>query len=110
MSPIDQPRKSSGPLKLAFTLLFVTPSALALFASRSLVHHSFPSASALWLFYEISFYVGIVGIILGIALIIGGIVGRNISPVFLWLMAVAICCAIFFEWYATRIFRNPWTS
>ena len=110
MLPIDQPRKSSGPLKLAFTLLFVTPSALALFASHSLVHHSFPSASALWLFYEISFYVGIVGIILGIALIIGGIVGRSIPPAFLWLMAIAVSFAIFFEWYATRIFRNPWTS
>ena len=110
MPPADQPRQSGGPLKLAFTLLFVTPSALALFASYSLVHHAFPSASALWLFYEISFYVGIVGIVLGIALAIGGVVGRSISPAFLWLMAIAISCAIFFEWYATHIFRNPWTS
>jgi len=110
MPPADQPRKNSGPLELAFTLLFITPSALALFASHSLVNHSFPSVSALWLFYEISFYVGIVGIVLGVALIIGGMVGHSITPVFLWLMAIAVSCAIFFEWYATRIFRNPWTS
>jgi len=110
MPPIDQPRKSGGPLKLAFTLLFVTPSALALFASHALVHHAFPSASALWLFYEISFCVGIVGIILGFALIIGGIVGRSTSPVVLWMMALAVSFAILFEWYAIHIFRNPWTS
>ena len=110
MARIEQPRKLGGPGYLAFTMLFVTPSALALFVSRGLVHGTFHSASAAWFVYETSFYLGVAGIVLGAALIIAGVIRRRISATFLWLMAVAVSAAVFCEWYATHIFRDPWTS
>jgi chromate transport protein ChrA len=108
MSAIVEERKLGGPGTLALTLLFIAPSAIALFASFALSHQARFSASALWFVYEVSLLVGCATV--GVAAISGIIksVRRQISPMFRWLVGISVLIGVFLLWYARHIFQNPW--
>ena len=110
METVLQPRKLGGPGMLAFTLLFVAPSVLAFFTSYALVHRTFYFVSALWFVYEVSFYLGAAGAALAFAMMVVCVARRKIPLAFLWLMGIAAVAAVLFEWYASHIYRNPWSS
>jgi hypothetical protein len=110
MSVIVQVRELDGSGMLALAFLFMAPSALALFASYVLLHGALYYASALWFVYEISFYLGIVGICLTVALVITSSLHRGIPGVFVWLMGVVAIASAFLDWYAAHIYRSPWSS
>ncbi len=109
METILQPRRLGGPGMLAFTLLFVAPSVMALFTAYALAHQAFYFVSALWFIYEVSFYLGAVGAASAMVMTVVG-VRRNVPHVFVWLMGIAVAAAVLFEWYALHIYRNPWSS
>jgi hypothetical protein len=108
MASIDHTRRLSGPENLALTLLFAVPSALSLFASYAVMHDWLYSTSALWLIYEISFYLGILGVVLAGSLIAVQVVSRRISRAFFWMMGISTAVNALFVWYAAHIFRSPW--
>jgi hypothetical protein len=110
MSAIAQVRQVGGPGMLAIALILMSPSALALFASYMLVHRALYYVSALWFVYEISFYLGVLGVCLTVVLAIGEAVQRRIPSVFVWLMGIVALAATFFDWYASHIYLSPWTS
>lgn len=101
-------RRNSGPYRLALTLMCIAPCAVALFASSALAHRAKFSASGLWFIYEVSFFVGCVGI--GIAAIMAVIEAfrRQIPAAFPWLMGISAVIGIFLLWYAGHIYENPW--
>ncbi|MGA3293094.1 MAG: hypothetical protein ABSE45_03820 [Candidatus Acidiferrales bacterium] len=107
MGTITRDRIIGGSGTLALALLFIAPSALALFASFALAHEAFP-ASALWFVYEVSFYAGCVGVGITAILAIVEAIRRQIPPLFPGLMALSVVVGIFLLWWATHIYQNPW--
>ncbi|HXR25747.1 MAG TPA: hypothetical protein VN742_10335 [Candidatus Binataceae bacterium] len=110
MSAIVQDRKLSGPGAFSLTLLLITPSVVAFFASSALAHEARFPASALWFIYEISLYVGCLGVGVAAALTVIEAIRRQISPVFPCLMGISVIVGISLLWYARHIFRTPWYS
>ena len=108
MAAIEQPRRLSGSQNLALTLLFMAPSTMCLFASYALVHEWLFSASALWLVYETSLYLGIVGAVLAGSLTVAQVARRHISVAFVWLMGIVTAATVWIVWYAAHIYRSPW--
>jgi hypothetical protein len=107
MNAMARDRLIGGPGLFALALLFVAPSALALFSSFEIAHQAFP-ASALWFVYETSFYAGCAGIAITAILAIFEAVRRQIRPLFPGLMAALVVVGILLLWSATRIYQNPW--
>lgn len=108
MDTTAQDRKMSGPGTFALSLLLMAPSVVAFFASSAIAHEAqFPS-SALWFVYEISLYVGCVGVALVAALTISAAIGHWIPSVFVWLMAISAVAGASLLWYASHIYRSPW--
>jgi hypothetical protein len=94
----------------AVALLLITPSILAVFASFSTAHGvSFP-ASALWFTYQISLYLGYIGVVVVAVLTYSAAVMGEIHRAFVWLMGISGLLGIFLLWYAAHIYRNPWES
>lgn len=100
--------KLGGAALLALSVLLIAPSALACFASFAITHQwEFP-ASALWLAYEISWYVAVAGVVIVALLAVYAALGRQISRVFVWLTGIIALAGIVLEWYASHIYRTPW--
>jgi hypothetical protein len=108
MSAMVQERGVSGGGKLAISLLLITPSAIAWFASSAIVHDADFPASAMWFTYETSLFIGCVGVLVVAALTVSTAVGRQTSRVFVWLMGTMAAGGIFLLWYAVHIYRSPW--
>ena len=108
MVTVASDRKNNGPYRLALTLLFIAPCAIALFASLALTHRAKFSASGLWFIYEVSFFVGCVGIVIASLAAVVEAFRRQIPAVFPWLMGVSAVTGILLLWYARRIYDNPW--
>jgi hypothetical protein len=107
MGAIVQERRMSGASMFAVALLLLTPTVVAFFASSAIVHDADFPASALWLMYEVSLYIGCVGIAIDAGLTISAAVGHRISRVFVWLMAISAAGGASLLWYAAHIYRSP---
>ena|SRR5271154_5851932 len=89
------------------TLLLCLPSLFALFSSMAIATGGMGS-SALWFIYQVSQYIGIVGILVGAVLTIIKATDGTISKFYVALMGVSVLLSIFFLWYAFHIYRSPW--
>ena len=89
------------------TLLLCLPSLFAVFSSMQIAAGGMGS-SALWFIYQVSQYVGLVGIIVGAVLTIIKATDGTISRVYVGLMGCSVVLSIFFLWYAFHIYRSPW--
>ena len=108
MDALAQDRHPNGPYRLAIALMCIAPCAVALFASAALAHRAQFSYSGLWFIYEVSFFVGCVGVAIATVMAIVEAFRRRISPIFPWLMGIFAAVGIFLLWYAGHIFHNPW--
>src|ERR1700683_3204950 len=108
MVAIDQPRRMRDSQHLSLTLLFMAPSTKCLFASYALLHEWLYSASALWLVYETSLYLGMVGAVLAGSLTVAQAAHRRIPIAFVWLMGIVTAATVWIVWYAAHIYRSPW--
>lgn len=107
MNTLAHDQQSNGPYRLALALLFVAPSAIALFASFALAHRARFPASALWFIYEVSLFAGCVGVGITAVMTVVEAVRRQIAPAFPWLMGIAAVIGIFLLWYAKHIYQSP---
>jgi type III secretory pathway component EscS len=89
------------------TLLLCLPSLFAVFSSMAIATGGMGS-SALWFIYQVSEYVGIVGIIVGAVLTIIKATDDTISRFYVGLMGVSVVLSVFLLWYAFHIYRSPW--
>jgi hypothetical protein len=89
------------------TLLLCLPSLFAVFSSMQIATGGMGS-SALWFIYQVSEYVGIVGIIVGAVLTIIKATDGTISKLYFGLMGVSVVLSVFLLWYAFYIYRSPW--
>lgn len=110
MSAIEQERRLSGSGAFAIALLLTAPSIVAWFASAAAAHQAAFPASSLWFVYEMSLYAGCAGVAIVVGLTIHAAIRRRISRVFVWLMALVAVVGASLLWYASHIYRNPWTT
>jgi hypothetical protein len=89
------------------TLLLCLPSLFAVFSSMQIAVGGMGS-SALWFIYQVSEYVGLVGIIVGAVLTIIKATDGTISRICVGLMGCSVVLSIFLLWYAFHIYRSPW--
>lgn len=108
MGAIVPERRMSGANMFAVALLLLAPTVVAFFASSATVHEADFPASALWLVYEVSLYIGCVGIAIAAGLTISAAVGQRVSRVIVWLMAISAAGGASLLWYAVHIYRSPW--
>jgi len=106
-APAQDPRPN-GPYRFAIALMCIAPCGVALFASAALAHRAQFSYSGLWFIYEVSFFVGCVGVAIATIMAIVEAVRRQISAIFPWLMGIFAAVGILLLWYAGHIFQNPW--
>lgn len=89
------------------TLLLCLPSAFAVFSSLALGKGG-TGSSALWFIFQVSQYVGVIGILVAAALTIMKASEGKISRVAVGLMTLLVLLAVFLQWYAVHIYRSPW--
>jgi hypothetical protein len=89
------------------TLLLCLPSLFAVFSSMQVAAGGV-GTSALWFIFQVSEYVGIVGIIVGGVLTIIKATDGTISKFCVGLMATCVVSSVFLLWYAFHIYRSPW--
>jgi hypothetical protein len=100
-------KSSGGGGFVLATLLMCLPSLFALFSSMQVAAGGV-GTSALWFIYQVSEYVGIVGIIVGGVLTIIKATDGTISKFCVGLMGSSVVLSIFLLWYAFHIYRTPW--
>ncbi len=108
MDALAGDRRPNGPYRFAIALMCVAPCAVALFASSALAHRARFSYSGLWFIYEVSFFVGCIGITIALIMAIVEAMRQQIPAIFPWLMAIFAAVGIFLLWYAGHIYQNPW--
>jgi hypothetical protein len=89
------------------TLLLCLPSAFSVFSSSALATGG-TGSSGLWFIFQVSQYVGTVGIIVAVVLTIMKAGEGKISRAVIGLMTFSIFLAVFLQWYAIHIYRSPW--
>jgi hypothetical protein len=89
------------------TMLFCLPAMLNVFVSAEISGNSYHS-SALWFMYQVTQYIGVLGIIVGAALTIIKASERKISRIAVILMGFSVLLSVFLLWYAVHIYRSPW--
>jgi len=99
--------RSGGYGLFGVTMLMCLPAALAVFVSAEISGNSYHS-SALWFMYQVSQYIGVIGIIVGAALTIIKASEGKISRVAVSLMGFSVLLSAFLLWYAVHIYRSPW--
>lgn len=89
------------------TMLLCLPAMLAVFVSAQISGNSYHS-SALWFMYQVSEYIGVIGIIAGAALTVVRASDGKSSRIAVTLMGFSVLLAVFLLWYAVHIYRSPW--
>ena len=89
------------------TMLLCLPAVLAVFVSAQISGSSYHS-SALWFMYQVSQYIGVIGIIVAAALTLIKASEGRISRVAVMLMGFSVLLSVFLLWYAVHIYRSPW--
>jgi hypothetical protein len=99
--------RSGGYGLFGVTMLMCLPAMLAVFVSAQISGNSYHS-SALWFMYQVSQYIGVIGIIVGAALTIIKASEGKISRIAVSLMGFSVLLSAFLLWYAVHIYRSPW--
>src|SRR5580693_7955168 len=102
----NEPRRG-GYGMFGVTMLFCLPAMLNVFVSAEISGNSYHS-SALWFMYQVTQYIGVLGIIVGAALTIIKASERKISRIAVILMGFSVLLSVFLLWYAVHIYRSPW--
>jgi hypothetical protein len=100
-------QRSGGYGMFGVTMLMCLPAMLNVFVSAEISGNSYHS-SALWFMYQVSQYIGVLGIIVGAALTIIKASEGTISRIAVALMGFSVLLAVFLLWYAVHIYRSPW--
>jgi chromate transport protein ChrA len=103
----NSPRKGGFGL-LGATALLCLPSAFAVFTSSAIASSEGAHSSALWFMFQVSQYVGAIGIVVAAALVVMEVSAGRISRIAIGLMTLSVLGAIFLQWYAIHIYRSPW--
>jgi hypothetical protein len=103
----NSPRKGGFGL-LGVTALLCLPSLFAVFTSSAIASSGGSHSSALWFMFQVSQYVGAIGIVVAAALVVMKAGEGRISRIALGLMTLSVLGAIFLQWYAIHIYRSPW--
>ena len=103
----NSPRKGGFGL-LGATALLCLPSAFAFFTSSAIASSDGSHSSALWFMFQVSQYVGAIGIVVAAALVVMKVGEGKISRIAIGLMTLSVLGAIFLRWYAAHIYRSPW--
>lgn len=89
------------------TMLLCLPAMLAVFVSAQISGNSYHS-SALWFMYQVSEYIGVIGIVVGAALTVVRASDGKSSRIAVTLMGFSVLLAVFLLWYAVHLYRSPW--
>ncbi len=100
-------RRSGGYGMFGVTMLLCLPVMLAVFVSAQISGNSYHS-SALWFMYQVSEYIGVIGIVVGAALTVVRASDGKSSRIAVTLMGFSVLLAVFLLWYAVHIYRSPW--
>jgi hypothetical protein len=100
--------KRGGVITLLFTLLLVSPCFFAWGSSYVISQGGANSHSGMWFLYQVSQYLGYLGLVVAAVLTIINGTQHLISRVIVFLMALFIVSGISALWYATHIYRSPW--
>ena len=65
-------------------------------------------SSALWFMFQVSQYLGVIGIVVAAALTIIKASEGKISRIALALMGFSVLLSVFLLWFAVHIYRSPW--
>lgn len=90
------------------TALLCLPSVFAVYSSSEIATSGGTGSSALWFMFQVSQYVGAIGIVVGAALVVMKLTEGKISRIAIGLMTISVFFAIFLQWYAIHIYRSPW--
>ncbi len=99
--------RNGGYAMFGVTMLLCLPAMLAVFVSAQITGSAYHS-SALWFMYQVSQYIGIIGIIVAAALTIIKASEGKISRIAVMLMGLSVLLSVFLLWYAVHIYRSPW--
>jgi hypothetical protein len=99
--------RSGGYGMFGITMLLCLPAMLDVFVSAQITGNAYHS-SALWFMYQVSQYLGIIGIIVAAALTIIKASEGKISRIAVALMGFSVLLSVFLLWYAVHIYRSPW--
>jgi hypothetical protein len=100
-------RRSGGYGVFGVTMLLCLPAMLNVFVSGEISGNSYHS-SALWFMYQVSQYIGVIGIVVAAALTIIKASDGKSSRIAITLMGFSVLLAVFLLWYAVHIYRSPW--
>jgi hypothetical protein len=89
------------------TMLLCLPAMLNVFVSAEISGNSYHS-SALWFMYQVSQYLGVIGIIVAASLTIIKASDGKSSRIAVMLMGFSVLLSVFLLWYAVHIYRSPW--
>jgi hypothetical protein len=89
------------------TMLLCLPAMLAVFVSSEISGNSYHS-SALWFMYQVSQYIGMIGIVVGASLTVVKASDGKSSRIAVTLMGLTVLLSVFLLWYAVHIYRSPW--
>jgi hypothetical protein len=89
------------------TMLLCLPAMLSVFVSGEISGNSYHS-SALWFMYQVSQYIGVIGIVVATALTIIKASDGRTSRIAVTLMGFSVLLSVFLLWYAVHIYRSPW--
>ncbi len=80
---------------------------LNVFVSAEISGTSYYS-SALWFMFQMSQYIGVIGVIVAASLTIIKASEGKISRIALALMGFSVLLSVFLLWFAVHIYRSPW--
>jgi hypothetical protein len=99
--------RSGGYGMFGITMLLCLPAMLAVFVSAQISGTAYHS-SALWFMYQVSQYIGVIGIIVGASLTVVKASDGKSSRIAVTLMGFSVLLSVFLLWYAVHIYRSPW--
>jgi hypothetical protein len=83
------------------------PAALSVFVSAQITGNAYHS-SALWFMYQVSQYLGMIGIVVAASLTVVKASDGKSSRIAVMLMGFSVLLSVFLLWYAVHIYRSPW--
>jgi hypothetical protein len=99
--------RSGGFGLFGVTVLLCLPAGFAV-CSSAVISKGAGGSSALWFMYEVSQYVGALGIIVAGTLTVIKASEGKISRIAVALMGFSVLLAVFLLWYSVHIYRSPW--
>ncbi len=89
------------------TVLLCLPAAFAA-VSSAVTSRGGVGTSGVWFMYQVSQYVGALGIVVAAALTVIKASDGKSSRIAVGLMGLSVVFAVFLLWYAVHIYRSPW--